>query len=331
MRAKSHRFFMILFPLLLACVKTKTVYFIRHGEKVHPSSKTYQDEDRDLLSSDGYKRAECLANNVFGGSHSQFITPLKIISQPFGRQFHSHRPYDTVVPLSKKLHLPIDDSCDGDQFQCVHKLIINGHEDPVLVSWGHSRIQNLITELGISHSKPYPKHRFDLVWVVDTDAKTCTEMYQDCSIYGLYENGPNGASHLKHLEMKKGTNFHHHDEGVAHHQLKSNLVKPSEPPITFLGTVFNSTIVIISAWIIIAISILLVFFAYNYGYLITNVFYSIIQNDENTNCDKELLFEDGQEIHQISRVNPLDVEAENAHKSLKVFFSNDDHFDTISL
>jgi hypothetical protein len=264
-----------------------------------------------------------LANAVFAGPNPQFKPPQRIIAQAFGRHYNSHRPFDTVVPLAKMLDLPIDDKCDGDKFHCIHRKLKRSVEDPILVSWAHTRLPNLIGEFGISHSHPYPEHRFDLVWVLDTVAKTCTEIYQNCDSFGLYANGRHGLSNEKLLEMKNGTNLHVNDEGGLYHIFQSNPVynatHSKSSYISYLSTKSN-----IICGIIITLSLLIVLLSYIYGdeiinrvELKTNRKNHFQDPEINNDAANELLFENPSGKQQndstFISLNSLEAETENLY------------------
>jgi hypothetical protein len=159
--------------LMLPFAYGKTLYLIRHAEKPLMYAS-------DALSTAGEERAQCLTH-VFAGRKAQFRPPARIIAQPAGRRYASTRPVDTVRPLAKVLRVPIEEDCDGTEYDCLKETI--GHKDdgPILISWQHARLSKII-DMYIDGGPPdYPKDRYDIVWVVDTKARTYVEKYEDCS------------------------------------------------------------------------------------------------------------------------------------------------------
>jgi len=132
---------------------------IRHGEKVRKSDKTG-------LSEKGLQRAKCLTD-IFGdqghGSHEIDY----ILAQDFKPSGQRRRPYETVKPLAKKHHLPLDHSCDRDDTDCVvHKIkkkTIRGEN--VLVVWEHARLSHIANGLGV-RGLVYPSQRYDIVFKI---------------------------------------------------------------------------------------------------------------------------------------------------------------------
>ncbi|CAO1629666.1 unnamed protein product [Parajaminaea phylloscopi] len=100
------------------------IYFIRHGEKPKDGGK--------YLSAMGQKRAQCL-RDVFGSqggkkkhrSKSDRVYDVGyILAQDFDKvEGTRRRPYDTVKPLAKDLHLRVDHHCDRDDTRCVIRAI----------------------------------------------------------------------------------------------------------------------------------------------------------------------------------------------------------------
>lgn len=71
------------------------------------------------------------------------------------------RPYDTVLPLSQELGLPVDTSCSRDDEKCVQNVIMsyNGTGN-VLVCWEHSELTKLAEQLGDKKAPEYPDNRY---------------------------------------------------------------------------------------------------------------------------------------------------------------------------
>jgi hypothetical protein len=159
------KFVIFLFGLGNATV----VYFIRHAEKPKESSSE--------LSHLGKKRASCLAT-IFS-NNKYFHIPKRIIAQPSNANHPSKRPIGTVKPLAKKLGLGIEHGCDGSDIKCVQDLIKQGN-GPILIAWEHKRLSKIIKKFIDQDTPKYPSDRYDLVWILDTKARTFTIQEQHC-------------------------------------------------------------------------------------------------------------------------------------------------------
>ncbi|KAJ3318819.1 hypothetical protein HDV06_007000 [Boothiomyces sp. JEL0866] len=158
--------------LLLSVVACQTIYFIRHGEKDADSG--------DDLDAQGYKRATCLASAVFAGSKPAFKSPDTIIAQDPAQ--HSHRSYETVEPLAKKLGITVQDGVDRDDVQGAVDLInqnISNGAKTVLVAWEHQVLSDIASNFA-SDIPDYPGSHFDIIWVVDFKAQTYQTKYENC-------------------------------------------------------------------------------------------------------------------------------------------------------
>ena len=136
------------------------LYLIRHGEKVRNSDKTG-------LSDRGIKRSKCLID-VFGGRESSSTYHIDyILAQDFKPSGQRRRPYETVKPLAKKHHIPLDHSCDRDDTKCaihhIKKRTRKGQN--VLVVWEHARLSNIANALGVK-GLVYPSSRYDIVFKI---------------------------------------------------------------------------------------------------------------------------------------------------------------------
>jgi hypothetical protein len=139
----------------------QTVLLIRHGEKPAKGND---------LSKRGEQRAACLAVR-YGTSN---------ISHLFAYTDHpSHRPVETITPLSKALNVSIDTSIGRDDFmelaQSVSKLSENA---TALVCWEHDALHDVAKALGVHGPPDYPSSEFDEVWTV-REGKL-TQAHENC-------------------------------------------------------------------------------------------------------------------------------------------------------
>jgi hypothetical protein len=162
------KFASIYFSAAITGAQSKTVYFIRHGEKAATG---------DSLSSLGEERAECIASTVF---KVQFpITLDRLIAQGD----HSHHSQQTLRPLSKSSGIKLELDCGRDDISCAHDLILKKKDHgAIIVAWEHKRLADIANSFLAQPTLVYPGDRYDLVWVLDTEKRTVVELSQDCKI-----------------------------------------------------------------------------------------------------------------------------------------------------
>jgi hypothetical protein len=124
----------------------------------------------------GWTRSGALAA-LFAPSHGPMQTPILARPQHLfactPEAQGSHRPHDTIVPLSRKLGIDIDDSFGQDDFEPMVARAM-AREGVVLICWEHKRIQNITAEIPRRDAEPpdhfyWPGNRFDVVFVFDLD------------------------------------------------------------------------------------------------------------------------------------------------------------------
>jgi hypothetical protein len=186
---------MLLYVLLYSIVCGKTVYLMREAEKDWNADAQIQaDSQTGLhLSSEGRKRAQCIASSVFGQGANHTV-PKQILAQQAGRAYsldavHPSYCVDTAQPLAQRLQLKVDSTCSN--VSCVMHKVRDHSDSPLLVVWSRWGLRRILRRAGIDKkNRPhYPKDRYDLLWELDTQAKTVKQFTQDCSKYGIYQNG----------------------------------------------------------------------------------------------------------------------------------------------
>lgn len=129
---------------------------MRHGEDngVHDVN----------LAPRGYRRAQALPR-LFAG---RLPAPQIVVATRASKS--SNRPVETVEPLARALHLPIDNRFrEGDYALLAHDVL----NDPryagkvVLVCWHHGTLRKLARALGVAHAPDWPNAQFDHIWVID--------------------------------------------------------------------------------------------------------------------------------------------------------------------
>ena len=120
------------------------------------------------LSPEGAKRAQALPQ-LFG---PRLPKPDIIIATRASKA--SDRPMETVEPLAKALHLPIDNRFKDDDYEILaHELLTDQRYAGkiVLVCWHHGKLPKLARALGVSDTPKWSNRQFDRVWIIDYSKK----------------------------------------------------------------------------------------------------------------------------------------------------------------
>jgi hypothetical protein len=153
-----------------------SICIIRHAEKQIGAGPPHAvsidgSPDPDSLIVAGWQRAGALINLFVArpGASALLPTPSRLFASQIGPHSHSRRPIETLIPLSQRLGLTLDEPFVQDDLdQLVGALRSSaGH---VLVAWEHKRIPLIANQLvGSSAGVPqvWPDDRFDLVWVFE--------------------------------------------------------------------------------------------------------------------------------------------------------------------
>jgi hypothetical protein len=105
-----------------------------------------------------------------------------------------------VRPLSKAIGVTVEQNCNGDDIRCVQDKINEG-KGPILISWEHKRLSKIIRAFLDVDPPKYPRNRYDLVWVLDTEKREYKVMEQHCSKehkINLIARNPLTSSALSH-------------------------------------------------------------------------------------------------------------------------------------
>jgi hypothetical protein len=152
------------------------IMVIRHAEKPLDTTTGVQldgTQDAESLIVQGWQRAGALAV-LFDPSRGELqapelATPDFLYAAKFDPSKHSKRPFETLLPLSTKLDLSIDDSFKKDDYAMMVADAI-GCDGVVLIAWQHDDIPaigNAIVGNDTTVPQSWPGDRFDLVWVFD--------------------------------------------------------------------------------------------------------------------------------------------------------------------
>jgi hypothetical protein len=140
-----------------------TIYLIRHAEKLN--------DGREDLSPEGFMRAAMLPQLFLPTPGSKRV----LLAKPdflfaTAKSKHSNRPYETIMPLSAALNLPISNGIENDDFPRLAQELLSGKYAGkiVLVSWHHGNIPKLTRALGaVPPYETWPEMQFDRIWRID--------------------------------------------------------------------------------------------------------------------------------------------------------------------
>ncbi len=161
------------------------IMILRHGEKPTPPGAPFgvaedgtpgNDTGKDLLLVRGWTRAGALAA-LFGSDRGPQPSPA--LARPdhlFACKVEaggSHRPHDTIVPLSRKLGLAIPDQYGQDDYAAMLADAM-GRPGVALICWEHKRIELITARIPRVGGEPpdryhWPGKRFDMIFVFDRE------------------------------------------------------------------------------------------------------------------------------------------------------------------
>jgi hypothetical protein len=163
----------------------KKIMVIRHAEKPDGQDAgidiTGTESSHDLIVR-GWQRAGALTvlfGPTFGPLQNAEIETPEFL---FASNDSSHRPIDTITPLSMKLGVEIDiDFDEGGETQMV--AAAKQCDGVVLIAWQHGKIPAvaaaILDDPALIAGVPpkWPGDRFDIIWVFDLDTKGKTPAY----------------------------------------------------------------------------------------------------------------------------------------------------------
>ena len=146
-----------------------TVLVMRHAEKSPDLNDPH-------LTAAGEQRAKSLATYI----PEQFGKPDFIFAT--ANSGHSSRPFETVLPLSQALGVPIDQSY-ADQDYGALALILRGSEKyqgkSVLICWHHGNIPSLLNAIGAlvsTYPNPWPNMTFNMIIKLTIDGPSVSNV-----------------------------------------------------------------------------------------------------------------------------------------------------------
>ncbi len=149
------------------------IMVIRHAEKPNGEPGVMPDgtENAEALTAAGWKRAEALVG-LFDPLDGRFAPHLSRPERLLASGSDSLRPRQTIAPLGEALQLPVDTTFLKGQEDRLVASAKSAARD-VLIAWQHEaipKIASLILGSSAGIPAPWPGHRFDLVWVFESES-----------------------------------------------------------------------------------------------------------------------------------------------------------------
>ena len=153
-----------------------SICIIRHAEKQLGDGPPHGisidgSADPESLIVAGWQRAGALISLFAArpGATAPLPTPSRLFASEIGPHSHSRRPIETLVPLSARLGVTLDEPFLQDEIDQL-VTVLKASSGHVLVAWEHKRIPLIANQLVGSRAvvpQVWPDDRFDLVWVFE--------------------------------------------------------------------------------------------------------------------------------------------------------------------
>ena len=158
----------------------QVIYLIRHAEKpIVTNGTTYTGIDvtgtpnPDCLIPQGWQRAGGLAtlfDTAAGTTRTDLAVPGHLYSPAYSNPAKTvnHRTYETILPLSLRLSLTINNNYqEGQEAQLANAIVAND-AGISLVAWEHDHIPDIAANIpavtGVVVPNVWPGDRFDIIW-----------------------------------------------------------------------------------------------------------------------------------------------------------------------
>jgi hypothetical protein len=164
-------------PSLVVC--------LRHGEKPANAEKRWKPLDdsgpgldahgrrsRHSLTVRGWQRAGALAGTGLCGHllEPDHSNPVVMFAPDYGAKSHKRRPYQTILPLSRRLGLEITLPCKKDDVDTLHAEVTKV-DGVAVVCWEHEFLAKLARKLvDQAEEIEWPDDRFDVLWLIRVSA-----------------------------------------------------------------------------------------------------------------------------------------------------------------
>jgi hypothetical protein len=163
-------------PPVASVAPPRIIYLMRHAEKPEGDKKDPN------LTPVGYKRAQALPslfvpqpNPAQPGTvtRPRLLHPDAVFATAESK--HSNRPYETVTPLAKALHEPINNRYEDDDYASLAKEVLGGKyaNEVLVIAWHHGQIPHLAQALGVTGApKKWDDACFNQIWKIDYTSGT---------------------------------------------------------------------------------------------------------------------------------------------------------------
>jgi hypothetical protein len=158
----------------------RVLFLIRHAEKpVVTNGTTYTGMDvtgtpnPDCLIPQGWQRAGGLAtlfDTAVGSMRTDLAVPAQLYSPAYSNPVKTvnHRTYETILPLSLRLGLTINNTYQEGQEAQLATAIVANDAGTSLVAWEHDHIPDIAANIpvvsGAVVPTVWPGDRFDIIW-----------------------------------------------------------------------------------------------------------------------------------------------------------------------
>jgi broad specificity phosphatase PhoE len=137
-----------------AAARPAEVLLMRHAEKHEQNPDVHLDKQ-------GRARADALVK-LFP---ARFTVPDVLFAARLSKQ--SNHSVETLEPLAKALHLPIDDSFPDNNYQQLAAAVLSRPDyanKHILICWHHETLPQLASALGATPPANWPDKQYDHVW-----------------------------------------------------------------------------------------------------------------------------------------------------------------------
>ncbi len=158
----------------------QVIFLIRHAEKpVVTNGTTYNGMDvtgtpnPDCLIPQGWQRAGGLArlfDTAVGSMRTDLAVPGQLYSPAYSNPVKTvnHRTYETILPLSLRLGLTINNTYQEGQEAQLASAIVANDAGTSLVAWEHDHIPDIAANIpvvsGAAVPTVWPGDRLDIIW-----------------------------------------------------------------------------------------------------------------------------------------------------------------------
>ena len=148
------------------------VILIRHAEKPANPEALH-------LSKEGVKRANALVPYITTAPElTRHGLPVALYAARTTKHGHGQRTHETIAPLSKELHLPIQAPYLSEDYAALAKSILSNRKyrgKTVLICWVHESIPQLAAALGVRPEPPKWKGEvYDRVYLISYEGGKAT-------------------------------------------------------------------------------------------------------------------------------------------------------------